>query len=123
MMNIIDLILRLDLNSHVNEKYIMSVIDTKYFSIDQRREFNEHLYRYFVISVVDADDEVELSKSDFESVTFKDDYLDGYISNHDILVELEQYLSSDEKDDLEDWLIDEFGIYDVIDSIYDNIDD
>lgn len=108
MMNIIDLILRLDLNSHVNEKYIMSVIDTKYFSIDQRREFNEHLYRYFVISVVDADDEVELSKSDFESVTFKDDYLDGYISNHDILVELEQYLSSDEKDDLEDWLMKEF---------------
>ena len=98
-MNIIDLILRLELNSHVNEKYIMSVIDTKYFSVDQRREFNEHLYRYFVISVVDADDEVELSKSDFESTTFKDDYLDGYISNHDILIELEQYLSSDEKDD------------------------
>lgn len=108
MMNIIDLILRLDLNSHVNEKYIMSVIDTKYFSIDQRREFNEHLYRYFVISVVDADDEVELSKSDFESVTFKDDYLDGYISSHDILVELEKYLSSDENAELEDWLAKDF---------------
>ena len=108
MMNIIDLILRLELNSHVNEKYIMSVIDTKYFSVDQRREFNEHLYRYFVIGVVDADDEVELSKSDFESVTFKDDYLDGYISSHDILVELEKYLSSDENAELEDWLMKEF---------------
>lgn len=108
MMNIIDLILRLDLNSHVDEKYIMSVIDTKYFNVDQRREFNEHLYRYFVISVVDADDEVELSKSDFESVTFKDDYLDGYISSHDILVELEKYLSSDENAELEDWLAKDF---------------
>ena len=49
--------------------------------------------------------------------------MDGYISNHDILIELEQYLSSDEKDDLEDWLIDEFGIYDDIDNIYDNIED
>ena len=118
-MNTIDLLL--DLN--IDEKDIIDAIDTKYFNIDQRREFNEHLYRYFVISVVDADDEVELSKSDFESVTFKDDYLDGYISNHDILVELEKYLSSDEKNDLEDWLIDEFEIYDVMDSIYDNIDD
>ena len=108
MMNIIDLILRLELNSHVDEKYIIDVIDTKYFNIDQRREFNEHLYRYFVISVVDADDEVELSKSDFESVTFKDDYLDGYISNHDILVELEKYLSSDENAELEDWLAKDF---------------
>lgn len=108
MMNIIDLILRLELNSHVDEKYIMSVIDTKYFNVDQRREFNEHLYRYFVISVVDADDEVELSKSDFESVTFKDDYLDGYISSHDILVELEKYLSSDENAELEDWLAKDF---------------
>lgn len=108
MMNIIDLILRLELNSHVDEKYIIDAIDTKYFNIDQRREFNEHLYRYFVISVVDADDEVELSKSDFESVTFKDDYLDGYISNHDILVELEKYLSSDENAELEDWLAKNF---------------
>ena len=108
MMNIIDLILRLELNSHVNEKYIIDAIDTKYFNIDQRREFNEHLYRYFVISVVDADDEVELSKSDFESVTFKDDYLDGYISSHDILVELEKYLSSDENAELEDWLAKDF---------------
>ena len=108
MMNIIDLILRLELNSHVDEKYIMSIIDTKYFNVDQRREFNEHLYRYFVISVVDADDEVELSKSDFESVTFKDDYLDGYISSHDILVELEKYLSSDENAELEDWLAKDF---------------
>lgn len=108
MMNIIDLILRLELNSNVDEKYIIDAIDTKYFNIDQRREFNEHLYRYFVISVVDADDEVELSKSDFESVTFKDDYLDGYISNHDILVELEKYLSSDENAELEDWLAKDF---------------
>ena len=118
-MNTIDLLL--DLN--IDEKDIIDSIDTKYFNIDQRREFNEHLYRYFVISVVDADDEVELSDSDFESTTFKDDYLDGYISNHDILVELEKYLSSDEKDDLEDWLIDEFDIYDDIENIYDNIED
>lgn len=108
MMNTIDLLLRLNLNDDVNEKYIIDAIDTKYFSIDQRREFNEHLYRYFVISVVDADDEVELSKSDFESVTFKDDYLEGYISNHDILVELEKYLSSDENAELEDWLVKDF---------------
>ena len=108
MMNIIDLILRLELNSHVDEKYIIDAIDTKYFNIDQRREFNKHLYRYFVISVVDADDEVELSDSDFESTTFKDDYLEGYISNHDILVELEKYLSSDENAELEDWLVKEF---------------
>ena len=108
MMNIIDLILRLELNSHVDEKHIIDAIDTKYFNIDQRREFNEHLYRYFVISVVDADDEVELSKSDFESTTFKDDYLEGYISNHDILVELEKYLSSDENAELEDWLAKDF---------------
>lgn len=118
-MNTIDLLL--DLN--IDEKDIIDAIDINYFSVDQRREFNEHLYRYFVISVVDTDDEVELSKSDFESVTFKDDYLEGYISNHDILVELEKYLSSDEKDDLEEWLFDEFDIYDVIDSIYGNIDD
>ena len=103
-MNTIDLLL--DLN--IDEKDIIDSIDTNYFSVDQRREFNEHLYRYFVISVVDADDEVELSKSDFESVTFKDDYLDGYISNHDILIELEQYLSSDENAELEDWLMKEF---------------
>lgn len=103
-MNTIDLLL--DLN--IDEKYIIDAIDTKYFNIDQRREFNEHLYRYFVISVVDADDEVELSDSDFESTTFKDDYLDGYISNHDILVELEKYLSSDENAELEDWLAKNF---------------
>ena len=103
-MNTIDLLL--DLN--IDEKDIIDSIDTNYFSVDQRREFNEHLYRYFVISVVDADDEVELSDSDFESTTFKDDYLDGYISNHDILIELEQYLSSDENAELEDWLMKEF---------------
>ena len=103
-MNTIDLLL--DLN--IDEKDIIDSIDINYFSVDQRRKFNEHLYRYFVISVVDADDEVELSKSDFESVTFKDDYLDGYISNHDILVELEKYLSSDENAELEDWLMKEF---------------
>ena len=103
-MNTIDLLL--DLN--IDEKDIIDSIDINYFSIDQRRKFNEHLYRYFVISVVDADDEVELSDSDFESTTFKDDYLDGYISNHDILIELEQYLSSDENAELEDWLMKEF---------------
>ena len=103
-MNTIDLLL--DLN--IDEKDIIDSIDTNYFSVDQRRKFNEHLYRYFVISVVDADDEVELSDSDFESTTFKDDYLDGYISNHDILIELEQYLSSDENAELEDWLMKEF---------------
>ena len=103
-MNTIDLLL--DLN--IDEKDIIDSIDINYFSVDQRREFNEHLYRYFVISVVDADDEVELSDSDFESTTFKDDYLDGYISNHDILIELEQYLSSDENAELEDWLMKEF---------------
>ena len=90
------------------KKDIIDSIDINYFSVDQRRKFNEHLYRYFVISVVDADDEVELSDSDFESTTFKDDYLDGYISNHDILIELEQYLSSDENAELEDWLMKEF---------------
>lgn len=103
-MNTIDLLL--DLN--IDEKDIIDSIDINYFSVDQRRKFNEHLYRYFVISVVDADDEVELSDSDFESTTFKDDYLDGYISNHDILIELEQYLSSDENAELEDWLMKEF---------------
>ena len=103
-MNTIDLLL--DLN--IDEKDIIDSIDINYFSIDQRREFNKHLYRYFVISVVDVDDEVELSDSDFESTTFKDDYLDGYISNHDILIELEKYLSSDENAELEDWLMKEF---------------
>ena len=103
-MNTIDLLL--DLN--IDEKDIIDSIDNNYFSIEERREFNKHLYRYFVISVVDADDEVELSDSDFESTTFKDDYLDGYISNHDILVELEKYLSSDENAELEDWLAKDF---------------
>ena len=103
-MNTIDLLL--DLN--IDEKDIIDAIDINYFSVDQRKEFNEHLYRYFVISVVDADDEVELSDSDFESTTFKEDYLDGYISNHDILVELEKYLSSDENAELEDWLVKDF---------------
>jgi hypothetical protein len=42
------------------------------------------------------------------------------MSNLNILTELEQYLSSDEQDDLEEWLIKEFDItsYDI-----DGIDD
>ena len=103
-----------------DENDILDTIINNYFNVDQRREFNKHIYKLYVAGVTDADEEVELPNSEFESTTFKESYLIGFISNLNILTELEQYLSSDDKDDLEEWLIREFDItsYDI-----DDIDD
>ena len=108
------------LATDVDENNIVDTIINNYFNVDQRREFNKHIYKLYVAGVTDADEEIELPKSEFESTTFKETYLSGFISNLNILAELEQYLSSDDKDDLEEWLIREFDItsYDI-----DDIDD
>lgn len=108
------------LSNDVDENNIVNTIINNYFNVDQRREFNMHVYKMYVASITDADDETELPKSEFESTTFKESYLIGFMSNLNILTELEQYLSSDDKDDLEEWLIREFDItsYDI-----DGIDD
>ena len=105
---------------NVDENNIVDTIINNYFNVDQRREFNKHIYKLYVAGVTDADEEIELPNSEFESTTFKEFYLSGFISNLNILAELEQYLSSDDKDDLEEWLIREFDItsYDI-----DDIDD
>lgn len=97
----------------VDEKSnIIDSIVNNYFNVDQRREFNEHIYKLYVEScIIDSDDEGDWpSKTEFESATFKEDYLDGFISDNNILVELEQYLSSDALADLEEWLIKEYDI-------------
>lgn len=94
----------------IDEKDIVNTIFINYFNVDQRREFNQHLYKIFVTGVTDADDDIELPESEFESPSFKELYLDGFITDLDILAELEQYLSSDDKDDLEEWLIKAFDI-------------
>ena len=111
-MEVINYLLAID----VDENNIVDTIINNYFNVDQRREFNKHIYKLYVA----ADEEVELPNSEFESTTFKEFYLSGFISNLNILAELEQYLSSDDKDDLEEWLIREFDItsYDI-----DDIDD
>jgi hypothetical protein len=108
------------LATDVDENNIVNTIINNYFNVDQRREFNKHVYKLYVAGITDADDETELPKSEFESTTFKEMYLIGFMSNLNILTELEQYLSSDEQDDLEEWLIKEFDItsYDI-----DGIDD
>jgi hypothetical protein len=108
------------LATDVDENNIVDTIINNYFNVDQRREFNKHVYKLYVAGITDADDETELPKSEFESTTFKEMYLIGFMSNLNILTELEQYLSSDEQDDLEEWLIKEFDItsYDI-----DGIDD
>ena len=108
------------LATDVDENNIVDTIINNYFNIDQRREFNKHIYKIYVAGVTDADEEIELPNSEFESTTFKETYLIGFISDLSILAELEQYLSSDDKDDLEEWLIREFDItsYDI-----DDIDD
>jgi hypothetical protein len=108
------------LATDVDENNIVDTIINNYFNVDQRREFNKHVYKLYVAGITDADDETELPKSEFESTTFKEIYLIGFMSNLNILTELEQYLSSDEQDDLEEWLIKEFDItsYDI-----DGIDD
>ena len=108
------------LATDVDENNIVDTIINNYFNVDQRREFNKHVYKLYVAGITDADDEAELPKSEFESTTFKEMYLIGFMSNLNILTELEQYLSSDDKDDLEEWLIKEFDItsYDI-----DGIDD
>lgn len=108
------------LATDVDENNIVDTIINNYFNVDQRREFNKHVYKLYVAGITDADDETELPKSEFESNTFKEMYLIGFMSNLNILTELEQYLSSDEQDDLEEWLIKEFDItsYDI-----DGIDD
>lgn len=115
-MEVINYLLAID----VDENNIVDTIINKYFNVDQRREFNKHIYKLFVAGVTDADEEIELPNSEFESTTFKETYLIGFISDLSILAELEQYLSSDDKDDLEEWLIREFDItsYDI-----DDIDD
>ena len=105
------------LENNVNENDIVNSIINFYFNVDQRREFNQHLYKLYVTSVIDAEDEIELPISEFESTEFKETYLD-YISNIDILTELEQYLSSIERDNLEQWLIREYDI-DYIDELDD----
>ena len=108
------------LATDVDENNIVDTIINNYFNVDQRREFNKHVYKLYVAGITDADDEAELPKSEFESTSFKEMYLIGFMSNLNILTELEQYLSSDDKDDLEEWLIKEFDItsYDI-----DGIDD
>lgn len=108
------------LATDVDENNIVDTIINNYFNVDQRREFNKHVYKLYVAGITDADDETELPKSEFESTTFKEMYLIGFMSNLNILTELEQYLSSDEQDDLEEWLIKEFDVtsYDI-----DGIDD
>lgn len=108
------------LATDVDENNIVNTIINNYFNVDQRREFNKHVYKLYVAGITDADDETELPKSEFESTTFKEMYLIGFMSNLNILTELEQYLSSDEQDDLEEWLIKEFDVtsYDI-----DGIDD
>lgn len=108
------------LATDVDENNIVDTIINNYFNVDQRREFNKHIYKIYVAGVTDADEEIELPNSEFESTTFKETYLIGFISDLSILAELEQYLSSDDKDDLEEWLIREFDItsYDI-----DDIDD
>ena len=108
------------LATDVDENIIVNTIINNYFNVDQRREFNKHVYKLYVAGITDADDETELPKSEFESTSFKEMYLIGFMSNLNILTELEQYLSSDDKDDLEEWLIKEFDItsYDI-----DGIDD
>ena len=100
-----------------SENDILDTIINNYFNVDQRREFNKHIYKLYITGVTDAEDEVELPNSEFESTTFKETYLIGFITDFCILSELEQYLSSDEKDDLEEWLIREFDItsYDIDD--------
>lgn len=100
-----------------DENDILDTIINNYFNVDQRREFNKHIYKLYITGVTDAEDEVELPNSEFESTTFKDTYLIGFITDFCILSELEQYLSSDDKDDLEEWLIREFDItsYDIDD--------
>ena len=115
-MEVINYLLAID----VDENNIVDTIINNYFNVDQRREFNKHIYKLYVAGVTDADEEIELPNSEFESTTFKESYLIGFISNLNILTELEQYLSSDDKDDLEEWLIREFDItsYDI-----DDIDD
>ena len=115
-MEVINYLLAID----VDENNIVDTIINNYFNVDQRREFNKHIYKIYVAGVTDADEEIELPKSEFESTTFKETYLIGFISDLNILAELEQYLSSDDKDDLEEWLIREFDItsYDI-----DDIDD
>ena len=103
------------LESNVDESEIIDIIINNYFNVDERREFNEHVYKLYVAGVTDAEDEVELPKSEFESASFKETYLDGFILDIGILAELEQYLSSDDKDDLEEYLIRVFDItsYDI----------
>ena len=98
------------LESNVDESEIINTIINHYFNVDERREFNK-----YVAGVTDAEDEVELPKSEFESTTFKETYLYGFISDASILAELEQYLSSDDKDELEEYLIRVFDItsYDI----------
>lgn len=115
-MEVINYLLAID----VDENNIVNTIINNYFNVDQRREFNKHVYKMYVAGVTDADEETELPKSEFESTTFKETYLIGFMSNLNILTELEQYLSNDDKDDLEEWLIREFDItsYDI-----DGIDD
>lgn len=105
------------LESNIDESEIVDIIINKYFNVDERREFNEHVYKLYVAGVTDAEDEAELTKSEFESTAFKEAYLDWFISDLDILAELEQYLSSDDKDDLEEYLIKNFDIasYDIED--------
>lgn len=105
------------LATDVDENNIVDTIINNYFNVDQRREFNKHIYKIYVAGVTDADEEIELPNSEFESTTFKETYLIGFISDLSILAELEQYLSSDDKDDLEEWLIREFDVtsYDIDD--------
>lgn len=112
-MEVINYLLAID----VDENNIVDTIINNYFNVDQRREFNKHIYKLYVAGVTDADEEIELPNSEFESNTFKEFYLSGFISNLNILAELEQYLSSDDKDDLEEWLIREFDVtsYDIDD--------
>ena len=103
------------LESNIDESEIVNTIINHYFNVDERREFNKHVYKLYVAGITDAEDEVELPKSEFESTTFKETYLCGFISDASILAELEQYLSSDDKDELEEYLIRIFDItsYDI----------
>ena len=60
-MEVINYLLAID----VDENNIVDTIINNYFNVDQRREFNKHIYKLFVAGVTDADEEIELPNSEF----------------------------------------------------------
>ena len=50
-MEVINYLLAID----VDENNIVDTIINNYFNVDQRREFNKHIYKLYVAGVTDAD--------------------------------------------------------------------